>query len=323
MIDKIPIIDLSRYSYDDESSLESFAEKIAYVQTKIGFYTVINHGIPKKIIDDAYSELKLFFKLPLDQKLSLRINDKSSGYIPAKSTVYVTSRYNKNTKPDLNETFTLAREREENDILIKQGLRFMGPNQWPVGLKRFKAKMLEYQSQLSNFALKLLPIYARALGLDKDYFSEYFTNPLWWTRNSYYPAVDYEANQFGISPHSDHSFMTLLPMSDVPGLQVLSTDKKWIPVDPVNNGIVINTGEFLNRWSNGKFLATPHRVIPPIKDRYSMAMFFNPNPDTISNPFPSCVGKKNLSKFKPISMYDYMCWYIDSNYKTAGGGKQN
>ena len=238
----------------------------------------------KKIIDDAYSELKLFFKLPLDQKLSLRINDKSSGYIPAKSTVYVTSRYNKNTKPDLNETFTLAREREENDILIKQGLRFMGPNQWPVGLKRFKAKILEYQSQLSNFALKLLPIYARALGLDKDYFSEYFTNPLWWTRNSYYPAVDYEDNQFGISPHSDHSFMTLLPISDVPGLQVLSTDKKWIPVDPVDNGIVINTGEFLNRWSNGKFLATPHKVIPPIKDRYSMAMFFNPNPDTISNP---------------------------------------
>ena len=73
MIDKIPIIDLSRYSYDDESSLESFAEKIAYVQTKIGFYTVINHGIPKKIIDDAYSELKLFFKLPLDQKLSLSL----------------------------------------------------------------------------------------------------------------------------------------------------------------------------------------------------------------------------------------------------------
>ena len=42
MINKIPIIDLSEYSYDDESSLERFAEEISYVQTKIGFYTVIN-----------------------------------------------------------------------------------------------------------------------------------------------------------------------------------------------------------------------------------------------------------------------------------------
>ncbi|OUU79654.1 MAG: hypothetical protein CBC38_04040 [Gammaproteobacteria bacterium TMED78] len=323
MFKEIPTIDLSSYFSDSKNTLEVLAQEISFIQENIGFYVITNHGIPRSIIDKAYYELKNFFNLPLEEKLALRINEKSSGYIPAKSTIYVTSKYNKNTKPDLNETLTLARERESNDMYLKKNLRFVGPNQWPSSLEDFKVAMLDYQQQLARLALSLLPLYARALGLSKDYFSKYFTNPLWWTRNSYYPAIDPEENQFGISPHSDHSFMTLLPMSDVPGLQVLSKEGDWIPVEPVNNGIVVNTGEFLNRWSNGKFLATPHRVIPPNKDRYSMAMFFNPNPDTMAIPLSTCVSKENPSKFEPISVYDYMCWYIDSNYKVGGGGKQN
>lgn len=323
MFKEIPTIDLSSYFSDSKNTLEVLAQEISFIQENIGFYVITNHGIPRSIIDKAYYELKNFFNLPLEEKLALRINEKSSGYIPAKSTIYVTSKYNKNTKPDLNETLTLARERESNDMYLKKNLRFVGPNQWPSSLEDFKVAMLDYQQQLARLALSLLPLYARALGLSKDYFSKYFTNPLWWTRNSYYPAIDPEENQFGISPHSDHSFMTLLPMSDVPGLQVLSKEGDWIPVEPVNNGIVVNTGEFLNRWSNGKFLATPHRVIPPNKDRYSMAIFFNPNPDTMAIPLSTCVSKENPSKFEPISVYDYMCWYIDSNYKVGGGGKQN
>ena len=72
----------------------------------------------------------------------------------------------------------------------------------------------------------------------------------------------------------------------------------------------------------GRFLATPHRVIMPKRDRYSMAMFFNPNHDTMAVPLPTCVTPERPVAFEPVSMLDYMSWYMDTNYRLEGGGRQ-
>ena len=53
-----------------------------------------------------------------------------------------------------------------------------------------------------------------------------------------------------------------------------------------------------------------------------MALFFNPSPDTIAEPLDTCVGPDNPAKFEPISIYDYMCWYVDRNYPPEAGGKR-
>ena len=60
-------------------------------------------------------------------------------------------------------------------------------------------------------------------------------------------------------------------------------------------------GEFLNRWTNDRFIASPHRVVPPERDRYSMATFFNPAPDTVAEPLDTCCGPDNPPKYPPIS----------------------
>ena len=318
----IPTLDLGDYLAGSITARNALAAKLRDIQENIGFYTVVNHGVPQSPIDQGYQALRQFFSLPLNEKLEVKINQNSVGYVPIRSTVYVTSKFNKNTQKDLNETITIARERAANDPDIRNGLRFVGPNQWPKGLPVFRDAMIGYQEALAKLGYAMLPLYALALDLPVNYFDPFFTRPTWWTRNTYYPAVESNDNQFGISPHSDHGFITLLPMSNVSGLEILSQKGDWIPAVPVENGIIINTGEFLNRWSNGRFLATPHRVIPPVEDRYSMAMFFNPNPDTLAVPFESCLSSKNPARFEPITMIDYMCWYIDSNYKKEAGGIQ-
>ncbi len=320
---EIPTLDLSPYLSGDVESRERLAEKLRRVQEKIGFYAAVNHGVPVEPIEVAYTALREFFALPLEEKLKLRIDERSVGYIPAKTTIYVTSKINRNTKPDLNETLTLARERSADDPAIQQGLRFVGPNQWPGNLPDFRDAMIAYQEALSALGYAMLPLYARALDLPVDYFAPYFTEPMWWTRNTFYPALEPEENQFGISPHSDHSFITLLPFSDVAGLEILLPGGTWSPAVPIDGGILVNTGEFLNRWSNGRFLATPHRVVVPGEDRCSMAMFFNPNADTLAAPLPSCVSTEHPPAFEPVTMLDYMSWYIDSNYKRESGGKQD
>jgi isopenicillin N synthase-like dioxygenase len=318
----IPILDLAEYLAGSEAAAEQLAERLRYTQENVGFYVVVNHGVPRDVIDHGYAELAKFFELPEPEKLKIRINDSTIGYIPPRSTMYVSATVHKNTKKDLNETITLARERAPDDPAILSGIRFVGPNQWPEGMPEFRDAMIAYQDAISKLGFAMLPIYARALGLPPDYFDPHFTEPLWWTRNSHYAAIEPEENQFGIAPHCDHSFITLLPISDVSGLEVMWPDGEWVPVKPVPGGIVINTGEFLARWTNGRFLATPHRVIMPSRDRYSMAMFFNPSPETMAVPFETCVTDERPAAYEPVSMLDYMSWYMDTNYRRGGGGQQ-
>jgi isopenicillin N synthase-like dioxygenase len=54
---------------------------------------------------------------------------------------------------------------------------------------------------------------------------------------------------------------------------------------PLRGSFVINIGELMKRWTNGRFKATVHRVVHlQNKSRYSMPLFCNPNFRTIVDP---------------------------------------
>ncbi len=319
---EIPTLDLGPYMAGEEGALQELGEKVRHIQENLGFWAVINHGVSWEKLARVYEQLNRFFDLPVEEKMKYKINHLSVGYVPAKSTKYITSVINENTKKDLNETLITALDRPDDHPLIQAGTRFVGPNQWPKGLEGFRDAIVDYQQDIVVLGLKLLPIFAVALELAPDYFDKYFKDPVMWSRNAHYPAVEPEENQYGIAPHSDHSFLTMLPTTEVPGLQILTPDKQWIDAKYIHGGILVNTGEFLNRWSNGRFIPTPHRVIPPETDRLSIATFFNPSPDTMSNALESCVSDDNPAQYEPMSLMDYVCWYIDTNYQRDAGGTQ-
>ncbi len=322
--EEIPILDLGPYLAGEATALDALAAELRHAQENVGFYFTINHGVPRALITQAYDQLRRLFALPLEEKMKLRVNETSLGFVPSKSSIYVTSTVNENTKPDLNETILTARERAPDHPSIIAGRRFHGPNQWPDEAKvpGYREKMLEYYAAMENLAYKMLPVYARALDLPADYFEPFFADPMWTTRNSIYPAVTAEDNQFGISPHCDHGFITLLPLSEEPGLQIQTQSGRWLAAEQVEGAIIINTGEFMNRWTNGRFIATPHRVVPPKNDRYSTAFFFNPTWDTVADPLPTCVSDDNRARFEPMRMIDYLQWYFDRNFSKVGGGRQ-
>lgn len=320
---EIPVLDVGPYFAGEAGALEALAAKVRHIQENIGFWMMINHGLDLAALERVYEGMKAFFALPMETKLKYRINDLSLGYIPPKSTIYVSSRINKNTKKDLNETLTTALERPADHPWVVERTRFVGPNQWPEEVEGLREAVGGYQQEVLAVARKLLPVYAVALEQRPDYFDGMFTDPVMWSRNAHYPAVEAEDNQFGIAPHCDHSFMTILPISEVTGLQVLTPEQSWLEAAYVEGGVLVNTGEFLNRWTNGRFMATPHRVVPPLKDRYSVATFVNPNPDTLAVPLDSCVAPGAKPEYEPMTMMDYVSWYIDTNYKRDAGGAQS
>lgn len=311
----IPILDLGPYLAGEEGALERLAGELRYAAENVGFYSAVNHGVPGALIDRAHGNLRRFFALPDEEKR------KHGNYLPPKSTIYVSSTVNENTKPDLNEMLRIVRERPADHPAIKAGFSAHGPNHWPdeTLVPGWKAEMLAYYDAMEALGYSLLPVYARALDLAADYFDGLFDDPVWTTRNQHYPPGAAEDNQFGIAPHCDHGFLTLLPVVDEPGLQIRATSGNWLPADAIDGAIVVNTGEFLNRWTNGRFLATPHRVLPPRRDRYTIAFFFNPTWDTVADPLPSCTGPDNPPRFKPVRLLDYREWYVNQNFLDETG----
>ena len=95
-------------------------------------------------------------------------------------------------------------------------------------------------------------------------------------------------------------FMTLLPQSAVPGLEIRTRAGDWLAAPPLPGSYLVNTGDTLNRWTNGRFLSTPHRASNHSGDeRYAMPFFYDPNTDTMIECLPTCRGPDNPPKYQP------------------------
>jgi isopenicillin N synthase-like dioxygenase len=313
--EEIPIVDLGPYLADEADALDRLAAELRHAQEEIGFWFAINHGVPHAMIDRAHANLVRFFALSETEKRKL------GNYFGPSSTLLASSTINANTRPDLNEMLRIVRERPADHPAIRAGLPGHGPNEWPdeALLPGWKAEMLDYYAMTESLGYRLLPAYARALDLPANYFDRLFDDPQWTTRNQHYPPVAAANNQFGLAPHSDHGFLTLLPVTSEPGLEIRTASGRWLPANALDGAIIVNTGEFLNRWTNGRFLATAHRVVPPRQDRYSLAFFFNPSWDTVAEPLPTCTGPDNPPRFRPVRFLDYREWYINQNYLDETG----
>src|SRR3546814_9047997 len=77
-------------------------------------------------------------------------------------------------------------------------------------------------------------------------------------------------------------------------------------------------GQFLERWTNKRFRATPHRVVPPVEnDRYSLACFVNPSFDAVGACLPSCTGPGNPPRFPTQTYWEFFHWYMRSEAHTS------
>ena len=157
MLDKtrenyIPVLDFSTFVNGDQSEKEIFASDLQWIQEKIGFYYLVNHGIDGDLIDAAIKQIEELHSLPIEEKLKLKVDENAAGYVPIKSTIYVTSDVAKNDKYDLNENYRIVRDRNPDHPSILAGRRYTGPNKWPNSklLPNFKNTMLELLSKMES-----------------------------------------------------------------------------------------------------------------------------------------------------------------------------
>ena len=294
----IPILDLA-------APPRALAAELRRINETVGFMTIVNHGVDQALIDATFAMAARFHALPMDTKLALKIDESFQGYLPYKASTARANGLVAIRKPNENEAFFVNPERDPA----------RPANRWPAALPEFGPTTLRYFAAVEDLAQRLLPLYALALDLPEAFFSERCTTPLSMLRLTHYPPVEYGADEYGIAPHTDSSFITLLAQNPTPGLQLRTTEGAWIDVPPIPGSFVVNTGDVLGRWTNGRFLSTPHRAFNLTgAARYAIPFFFHPNLETRMDCLPGCSGPDNPMRFPEQTVAEYWAWFRGSNY---------
>jgi isopenicillin N synthase-like dioxygenase len=319
---EIPIIDVAAMVATlSDDSIADVARQMNEACRGSGFFYLSNHGIPQPVIDRAFAEHRKFHALPLEEKLKLKRNQWHRGYVAEGGNIArASARFEAAKLPNRLESFGIRHEVPENHPDYKRR-PLQGPNQWPDD-PAFKEGVLAYINALRDLGMKLLRPMAVAMGEDREFFVPFFSPPCTNLRMLHYPPAPpmNPDGRFGIHPHTDYGFLTLLAQDTTGGLQVRRPDGSWIEATPVPGTLVINVGDMLARWANDVFNSTPHRVISPAvsTDRYSMAMFFDPNLDSMIQTRPQFVEAGQQPKYETINWGEYYARSLDSNFDRAG-----
>ena len=293
----IPEIDLTEaFSTGSVAALAKVGRELRAACEEVGFFSIIGHQVSQDDIDDMFEMARRFHALPGDTKRALMMDRADwpvggAGYLPVGNW-----KLPARATPNLNETFIVKKD---------DGIAF-GDNQWPdpAELPGFREQVEKYATDLERLGKRLLPVFAAALDMPPDFFDEAFVSPQYRLRMTHYPpATSQSADAFGISPHVDTTFCTILAQ-DRPGLTIFEERRRgWIKVPLLKNAFVVNTGELLRQWTNDRFISVKHFANnnQGPDSRYSIPFFFNANSHHKMTCVPSCQGPDNPAKYPPIS----------------------
>lgn len=314
----IPIIDLSGARLEGAGVVARTVASLRQALEFQGFVYLKGHGVPDASIDAVRAMSRRFHALPLAEKMRLKLDRNFRGYIPINTSTIVTSSVAKVTKPNQSESLMIMHEVAADDPAALAGEPLQGPNQWPdeALVPGFRAVIDGYVRDMVGLGEFMASLIADALDVPRAGLLQHFRRPTTFLRLLHYPPHPPEEGLFGSAPHTDYGFITLLAQDDVGGLEVRNKAGSWVAAPPVPGTFVMNVGDILSRWSNGRFASTPHRVINSSgRERYSQPFFFDPAMSSLIEVFPSCVAKREAPKYPPVTYGDYLMERIDKNYQ--------
>tara|TARA_B100000242_G_scaffold264533_1_gene212112 strand:- start:87 stop:917 length:831 start_codon:yes stop_codon:yes gene_type:complete len=261
-------------------------------------------GFSEELIQRIFKASATFFLS--DEKTKMR-----SAYSSAEENfgyqAFASEHLDPASPPDLKETFTMR------NILNAT----ISENRWPS--VDFKELMQLFFAECLERALLLQRILARALNLDEGFFVKFHSGQNISLRLLHYPACSSDEvsdSQLGAGAHSDYGLTTFLFQDSVGGLEICDKNGDWQEIKPDNSVVLINSGDLLERWTNGRYRSTLHRVKPMTrgKDRFSIAFFVDPDSDTEIKVLESCIDTKTPRKFSDVNAGEYIRGKLENSH---------
>ena len=278
MKQEIPKLDLSTFVSGTDTQRQDFVKALGNALEEFGFVSIIGHGIDRPLSKAAYQASADFFNLPEDIKKTYenRLIGRQRGYTPIGK-----ERAKNHSHSDLKEFWHTGME----------GAPGLPDNLWPAEISNFKYDMMALYNALHTVSIELATAIELFLEIPVGSLSKMLDGGNTVLRSIHYPPSTEEIpGRVWAAPHEDINLMTLLIEASGAGLEILTRNNQWLAVHCEPSEIILDTGDMLEKLTNGLLPAVTHRVVAPAANqssRYSMPFFIHPAPNTILQPFKS------------------------------------
>lgn len=288
----LPLVDISLLNSMNAEDRQQVANKLDQACKDVGFLYIRGEQFQPELFSNLLKVTQSYFSQPLEKKMKNYIGQSlnHSGYVPVGEEQFTESSIDLKEAYDINYDYQGA------------ALKFplLGPTQWPEDTA-FKQHVLSYYQHLKAIGQQIFQSIAVALNLDEHHFDAYISHAPSQLRLLHYPFNPAAQDAEGIGAHTDYECFTLL-LPTAPGLQVLSKQGEWIDIPLLENTLVMNIGDMMEILSNGRWLATKHRVKKVQQERYSFPLFFSCDYDYVIQPvipneqprYPALKGGEHL-----------------------------
>ncbi len=299
----VPLIDVSGLRSGDRQSLKKIADEIGFAAREIGFFRIVGHGIEPVVVERTYHMAERFFSLPdaIKRQYYIGLSTNHRGYVPFTEKGNYPDEVNRSY-----EAFDLGLDLPADDPDFLSGNRLLGPNVWP-DITGFKQTVSAYYAEISALGRLITGALELHLGLAPGAMTRHMSKPISQLRLLHYVRQNDEvdAKSVNMGAHTDYECLTLLHTRNA-GLQVMTTEDRWVDVPVDHRAYVVNIGDMLEAWTNGRLRSTPHRVLNLRPERFSMPYFVAANYDTMIRPFPELVKQDEQEKYVPFRAGDHL-----------------
>jgi isopenicillin N synthase-like dioxygenase len=247
-----------------------------------GFFLVEHIFENDRILKDVLGQMDQFFSLDDDEPRKKAVRTSVTGTKHGWTPIFGEPAYQPGTVAHL-ESFDCGRPRVP-------GMKCPA-SAWP-DLPGFRQSVRSCWRTLADAGDVILESLAEAARIDRRAFADRCSShELSTMRLLHYPEnnAPLAPENVGIAAHTDFECMTMI-LQTAPGLELRDVGGNWYDAPARPNQVVILIGDMMERWTNGRFQATGHRVRNSRERRCSIVMFVAANDELTVEPLAGFVS---------------------------------
>ncbi|KAK9941765.1 hypothetical protein M0R45_007459 [Rubus argutus] len=230
----IPVVDLGDVARQPAKVIQD----IRQAAESMGFFHVVNHGIPNRVLEEMLEGVRGFHELPREVKANYYSRDRKR-----KVKFYCSNNLSKASWRD--------------SLFCNMAPEPLDPQELPEVCRDIT---MEFSDQVYKVGVTLFELLSQALGLKFDHLIGLGCAKERLITSHYYPPCPEPELTIGTVKHTDGTFITILLNDHLGGLQIL-VENKWIDVPHLPGALTVNIGDLLQIISNNKFIENHHNSI--------------------------------------------------------------
>ncbi len=295
---QVPTIDLAEWKSADPGRRAEMSEEIDVSLRRTGMFLLRGHDVPADLAAEMRACGREFFALSGGQKAKYAVQGRYDNGWTGPGLLAAAAIEGSQSASDLHEAFHMGPTHRTGDAEFDA--LYYPENRWPEEVPGLRAVSERYTGHMVRVSLEMLTMLAAVLGIQEDFFTSRATRATWTQNVNWYPPLAavgaVQPGQMRVGPHFDFGTLSLLDRElGVGGLEVWSTEGGWgaPPYDPASLAVIL--GDLMNRWTDGRWRALRHRVLPPSskapdEELFSLVFFFEADPDTVVTPLGPPAG---------------------------------